>query len=187
MDTIGKDLNNALSVSNAEDGGLKIYTSIDLRLQKAVENALEKGLQSVERKAGYIHQTKEQYINKISNSGTDYLQGAVILMDNKTGGLLAVVGGRSINDSKFNRAINAKRPLGSIFKPFVYNTAFEKGLMPGSLISDQAIEKGEIKYSNISWTPKNHDNRSYGFQSADFGLYKSRNTMSVRGGKIASI
>ena len=105
MDTIGKDLNNALSVSNTEDGGLKIYTSIDLRLQKAVENALEKGLQSVERKAGYIHQTRDQYINKISNNGTDYLQGAVILMDNKTGGLLAVVGGRSINDSKFNRDI----------------------------------------------------------------------------------
>ena len=187
MDTIGKDLNNALSVSNAEDGGLKIYTSIDLRLQKAIENALEKGLQSVERKAGYIHQTREQYINKISKGSTGYLQGAVILMDNKTGGLLAIVGGRSMNDSKFNRAINAKRPLGSIFKPFVYNTAFEKGLMPGSLISDQAIEQGEIKHSNISWTPKNHDNRSYGFQSADFGLYKSRNTMSVRVGKIAGI
>ena len=108
-------------------------------------------------------------------------------MDNKTGAVLAIVGGRDIKDSEFNRALNAKRPLGSIFKPFVYTAAFNQGLMPGSLISDGPIKKNEIEGAQTNWMPRNHDMKSYGLQTVNFGLYKSRNTMSARIGNIAGI
>ena len=187
MDAIQRELNNALSESNTEDGGLEIHTSIDLRLQNTVEKILESGLQAVEKKPGYSHTTKTQYNSSKLKKAPDYLQGAVVIMDNKTGAVITIVGGRDINDSQFNRAINAKRPLGSIFKPFVYTAAFNQGLMPGSLIDDGPIKRNEIEDSEKNWMPRNHDMKSYGFQTASFGLYKSRNTMSARIGKIAGV
>lgn len=187
MDAIQRELNNALGESNAEDGGLKIHTSIDLLLQNKVEEILEHSLQAIEKRPGYRHPTKAQYNSIKPKKTPNYLQGAVVIMDNKTGAVLAVVGGRDIKDSEFNRAINAKRPLGSIFKPFVYTAAFNQGLMPGSLINDGPIKKNEIKESQKNWMPRNHDMKSNGLQTVNFGLYKSRNTMSARIGNIAGI
>ncbi|MCP4799642.1 MAG: hypothetical protein GY893_06785, partial [bacterium] len=87
----------------------------------------------------------------------------------------------------FNRATTAKRPIGSAFKPFVYTAAFNRGLMPGSLIDDGPLRKGEIKSIDVAWNPKNADRKSMGLQSASYGLIKSRNTMSVRVGNIAGM
>ena len=187
MDAIQRELNNALGESNTEDGGLKIHTSIDLLLQNKVEEILERSLQAIEKRPGYNHPTKAQYDSIKLKKTPDYIQGSVVIMDNKTGAVLAIVGGRDIKDSEFNRALNAKRPLGSIFKPFVYTAAFNQGLMPGSLISDGPIKKNEIEGAQTNWMPRNHDMKSYGLQTVNFGLYKSRNTMSARIGNIAGI
>ena len=187
LDAIRRDLNDALSESNAEDGGLKIYTSIDLRLQRVAERAIEEGLLSTEKWPGYKHQTKKQFELRGAKGTPNYLQGAAVLLNNETGAVLAIVGGRSIKHSLFNRATTAKRPIGSAFKPFVYTAAFNTGLMPGSLIDDGPLRQGEIKSSNADWNPKNADRKSMGLQSASYGLVKSRNTMSVRIGNIAGM
>ena len=108
-------------------------------------------------------------------------------MENRTGAILSVVGGRDANESSYNRATQGKgRPLGSQFKPFVYLAAFDKGLRPETSISDGPIEPGEIKGAG-TWRPHNSDNKFGGMEPASTGLIRSRNTMSVRVGNYAGI
>ena len=183
LDAVRRDLQQALSKSDAEDGGLAIHTSIDLRLQRAAEAALERSLASVERRAGYAHPTRAAF----KGGDPAYLQGAIVLLDNRTGATLATVGGRDIAHSQFNRAIRARRPVGSAFKPFVYAAAFDAGMMPGTLIDDGPLRSGEIAGAGAGWRPKNSDGRSLGRQPADIGLIKSRNTMAIRVGDRAGI
>lgn len=187
LDAVRRDLERALQGTGNEDGGLKIYTSIDLRLQRAAETALERSLLAAERRSDYQHQTKWAYQQGGGKGDPAYLQGAVVLLDNQTGGTLAMVGGRDIEHSQFNRATSANRPIGSAFKPFVYTTAFEEGMMPGTLVDDGPLHRGEIHSAGSDWHPKNADGRSLGMVGADLGLIKSRNTMSVRVGDHAGL
>ena len=184
LDAVRRDLERALSKSDVEDGGLAIYTSIDLRLQRDAQAALERGLSSVERRSGYSHPTRSAFSGK---GDPAYLQGAIVLLDNRDGGVLATVGGRDFKHSQFNRAISAKRPIGSAFKPFVYTAAFDAGTMPGTLIDDGPLRGGEIRGAGSGWRPANSDGRSLGAVPAALGLIKSRNTMSVRLGDRAGI
>ena len=61
----------------------------------------------------------------------EYLQGTVVVLDNATGGILALVGGRDFKHSEYDRALSARRPVGTAFKPLVYAAGFENGLFPG--------------------------------------------------------
>jgi penicillin-binding protein 1A len=187
LDAVRRDLENALSRSDAEDGGLSIHTSIDLRLQRAAEAALERGLAAVERRPGYAHGTRAGFEKSGCKGDPGYLQGAIVLLDNKTGGTLAVVGGRDIRHSQFNRAVTAERPIGSAFKPFVYTAAIARGMMPGSWVDDGPLRAGEITGAGENWRPKNSDGQSLGRIGAELGLIKSRNTASVRVGDRAGI
>jgi len=184
LDAVRRDLERALSKSDAEDGGLAVHTSIDLRLQRAAEAALERTLASVERRSGYAHPRRADF-----SGGGDpkYLQGAIVLLDNESGATLAIVGGRDIRHSQFNRATAARRPVGSAFKPFVYAAAFDAGMMPGTLIDDGPLRRGEIAGAGVGWDPQNSDRRSLGRQPVDIGLIRSRNTMAVRVGDLAGI
>src|SRR5438067_12788586 len=92
-----------------------------------------------------------------------YLEGAVVVIDNASGGISALVGGRDYSQSKFNRALPpANRHIGSSFKPFVYTLAFTNGLLPGAAISDGTIQPGEI-YGAGTWTPGHSDGYYGGF------------------------
>jgi penicillin-binding protein 1A len=107
------------------------------------------------------------------------------VIDNGSGGIRALVGGRDYGDSKFNRALApANRQVGSSFKPFVYALAFSHGLLPGGSIDDGPIQPGEIRGAG-NWSPGNSDNTYSGIQPASYGLIHSRNTMSVRIGDLA--
>ena len=107
-----------------------------------------------------------------------------MVIDNRSGGVRALVGGRDYGDSKFNRAIApANRQVGSAFKPFVYALAFSKGLLPGGVIDDGPIQPGEIPEAG-SWSPGNSDGTFEGIRPASYGLIHSRNTMSVRVGAL---
>ncbi len=72
------------------------------------------------------------------------MQGAVIALDNKTGGILALVGGRDFEHNEYNRALQARRPPGTAMLPFVYAAAFDKGLFPGSLVEDSALDNRTV-------------------------------------------
>ena len=116
----------------------------------------------------------------------NYIQGAVVVMNNATGALLCVVGGRDAEESQLNRAIQSRRQVGSLFKPFVYTCFFEQGYNANSPVSDNKIAYGEIKGAP-RWSPRNSDGTYRGTQNAAYGLILSRNTMSARVGNIAGL
>src|SRR2546421_4958200 len=116
-----------------------------------------------------------------------YLEGAVVVIDNASGGIRALVGGRDYSQSKFNRALApANRQIGSSFKPFVYTVAFTHGHLPGAAVSDGPIQPGEIQGAG-NWSPGNSDGTYGGVQPVSYGLIHSRNTMSVRVGEVAGL
>ena len=117
-------------------GGLRVYTTMDASLQHAAETLVEKGLSDIERRSGYKH-PKRGTAAAASDAGLpQYLQGALVAMDPGTGYVRAMVGGRDFNESRFNRATQAKRQSGSAFKPFVYAAALEAGYSPASVIDN---------------------------------------------------
>ena len=108
-----------------------------------------------------------------------------MFLDNNTGGVRAMVGGRDVKQSRFNRAMQARRQVGSLFKPFVYAAAFEAGLSPTAMIDDGPLRAGEIDRAPRRWHLRNADGTYGGMRPVSYGLVKSRNTMSVRVGNIA--
>lgn len=191
LDAVRRNLEKLLDEGEVEEGGLKIYTTIEPSLQTAAEESLEKQLSSVEKLKGYQHQTLAVY-QKLVDRGLavepEYLQGAVVLLENATGAIRAIVGGRDIRHSSYNRALLAKRTVGSGFKPLVYAAAVERsGLLPGMLVNDAEILPGEIRSAEGDFSPKNSDGGFTGMEPAWWGLAKSRNTMAVRVGEMAGV
>jgi penicillin-binding protein 1A len=189
IDAVRRDLEIILEKENIELGGLIITTTLDHLIQSKAEESVDQQLSKVEKHRGYPHQTraKWQAIPEGKKTPTAYIQGAAVVIENHTGAVLALVGGRSADESKFNRAIQAKRQIGSVFKPFVYLAAFDKGLRPETMISDGPIASGEIKGAPRGWHPKNSDGKYGESFPASYGLIRSRNTMSVRIGNYAGM
>lgn len=104
------------------------------------------------------------------------VEGAFMAVDVDTGQVLAMQGGFSFEKSRFNRATQAMRQTGSSFKPFLYASAFERGLNAASMFDD--VSK-TIRVGNESWTPKNASGRSYGRVSARVGIERSLNLLTL--------
>jgi len=189
MDAVRRELNRLLEEENIESGGLTVITTVDSTIQRAAELSLERKLASVEKLSGYRHQTRKQWQNLPDSrrGAPKYLQGACVVIENKTGAVIAVVGGRSAAESKYNRAIQAKRQIGSIFKPFVYLTAVNNGMMTQSWVKDSRIVPGEIKGAQRSWSPHNSDGKFGGYITMEDALVRSRNTASVRVGNFSGL
>ena len=190
MDAVQRDLNLLLTQDQIDDGGMSIYTTLDAAVQNATQDALETQLTKIEHQSNFHHPVKANYHppeNGEGDSAMPYLEGAVVVIDNASGGIRALVGGRDYAQSKFNRALApANRQVGSAFKPFVYTIAFTHGLLPGAAISDGPIRPGEIESAG-SWSPGNSDGTYGGTQPCSYGLIHSRNTMSVRVGQFAGL
>ena len=110
-------------------GGLKVYTTVDLDMQKAAEAEVVRAIAEIEKRQGSRRNAQD-----IDESNP--LQGALVAMDPHTGEVRAMVGGRAFDQSNFNRATQAKRQPGSAFKPFVYAAALEQGFSPATLITN---------------------------------------------------
>jgi penicillin-binding protein 1A len=189
MDAVQRDLNLFLTPDQIDNGGLFIYTTLDPIVQKAAADAIEKQLAKIEREPGFKHPLKSQYQAPVGgeDNAMPYLEGALVAIDNASGGIRALVGGRDYAQSKFNRALTpANRQIGSSFKPFVYTLAFTHGLLPGAAVSDGPIQPGEIQGAG-NWSPGNSDGRYGGIKPVSYGLIQSRNTMSVRVGEFAGL
>jgi penicillin-binding protein 1A len=189
MDAVQRDLNLLLTPDQIDNGGLFIYTTLDPTVQATATQALETQLGKIEHQSNFHHPTKASYRppDEGEDSSMPYLQGALVAIDNTSGGIRALVGGRDYAQSKFNRALApANRQVGSAFKPFVYTLAFTHGLLPGAAISDGPIEPGEIEGAG-NWAPGNSDGTYGGIQPVSYGLIHSRNTMSVRVGQFAGL
>src|SRR5213595_1332342 len=123
MDAVQRDLNLLLTQDQIDDGGLSIYTTLDPAVQNVAQEALETQLTKIEHQSNFHHPVKANYHppeNGEGDSAMPYLEGAVVVVDNTSGGIRALVGGRDYAQSKFNRALApTNRQVGSAFKPFV--------------------------------------------------------------------
>ncbi len=184
--------------------GYRIYTTLDATLQRTAENSIRTRLEEVERRAefGTNRQTYAQYQrlyrerNKRAENdplpGPSYLQGALIAMDNATGGVLALVGGRNFIHNQFNRALRSNRPAGTAFLPLVYAAAFEKGIFPGALFQDAVMDNRQVMIGGTTgvlgeWGPEREDNQFEGAISAHDALVKSKNAATVRLGMATGL
>src|SRR5437660_2513492 len=182
--------------------GFRIHTTIDVDLQTIGEDSLRSNLERVEQHPDYKHQTYADYaanFRKAKANGTmsdqptpEYLQGAVIGLDNETGDILVLVGGRDFEHNQYDRALQAKRPAGTAMLPFVYATAFEQGMYPGSLVEDSPLDNRAVMIGGMTgilgeWGPESADNRYEGAMTARQALAKSKNGATVRIGMDAGL
>jgi len=188
----------------ATSEGLKIFTTIDSALQKKAEESLRTELNAVEQRPDYPHQTLAQY-SRIFDAANkqpydaegrrinpEYLQGAVVMLDNRTGGILVMVGGRDFQHSELNRTRQVQLPPGTAFKPLVYAAAFEKGMFPGTTVEDAVMDNTKVMIGGTTgilgeWGPERADNRFEGTISARTALVKSKNAATVRLGMATGI
>ncbi len=173
------------------EGGLKVYTSLDLDLQREAERALEKQLSDLERRYKY-KTTRATWVppaTVVAIAGvtpklrggvqTPYLQGALVALDARTGYVRALVGGRDFKASAFNRAVQAKRQPGSAFKPFIYTAAIDNGFQPTDIIEDAPISlPGGAK--GAAWTPGNYDRKFSGPVTLRYALQRSINIPAIK-------
>jgi penicillin-binding protein 1A len=141
-------------------GGLRVYTTLDLTMQKAAEKALLTALPKL----------------KVDSNGLQQPQGAVLALHPATGAIKAMVGGRG--DDKFNRAVQAERQPGSAIKPILYAAALEAGHTPATMVEDEplTLKMGDGK----TWQPENYDRRYRGNVTLREGLEESINIVAVK-------
>ena len=160
-------LEAAIGPSLLYKGGLTIHTTLSHRLQQAAEQAVEMGLSRLQQRRP---SPKEQGASP---------QGALVAIDIRTGGILAMVGGRDFSQSAFNRATDARRQPGSAFKPVVYALAISRGFTQASLVLDAPVVfKGGG--DNKDWQPQNFSKRYQGEITLRQALTHSKNIPAVR-------
>lgn len=143
-------------------GGLQIYTTLDLNMQKTAERALESHLSDFD----------------IKHPTATVVQGALIALDPKNGHIKALVGGRNFEKSQFNRALQAKRQPGSAFKTFVFTAAIDNDYTPSTLIDDTPITL--MGGDNKEWSPGNYDQEFWGTTTLRRAFEFSRNVCAVK-------
>jgi 1A family penicillin-binding protein len=137
-------------------GGLRVYTTIDLEMQKAAEAAVTTSLEQLETQRARETRGRRAADRKSGDTEEDEpegppLQAALVSLDPKTGEVRALVGGRNFEESRFNRAVQARRQPGSAFKPFVFAAAIENGYSPASLIHGL---NQPLKTPEGAWVPE---------------------------------
>ncbi len=141
VDYVSDQLTEVYPAEDLASLGLSIYTTLDVQVQMASEAALENGLARLEK----------TYPKLQRKDTARMLQGIVVVIAPKTGHILAMVGGRDYGHSQFNRAVQARRQTGSLFKPFVALAALDK-FTPAARLSNAPKV---YKVDNKDWIPKN--------------------------------
>ncbi|MGV3517994.1 MAG: transglycosylase domain-containing protein [Luteitalea sp.] len=134
-EAVRRELVDRFGWLRVSEGGLKVFTTIAPELQQQAEAIVERRLAEIEKRRGYRH-TPRATIKIDEDVAPAYLQAAVVVLDPRTGAVRAQVGGRNFRESRFNRAVQARRQSGSAFKPIVYAAAIEQGQSPGSLVTN---------------------------------------------------
>jgi penicillin-binding protein 1A len=194
----------ALDINIYRDG-LKIYTTLDSRLQSIAEKVILEA----------IHKSQEKLNNRIINNQEEFellghltifdedsvkmmmrgeaqlfkdlrskllVQTAFVAINPKTGGIIAMIGGRPDYHDQYNRAVQARRQPGSVFKPFVYTTALENGYTVTQQLLNQPVVLNvqNTDGSWVKWKPQNYGGSTGGLTTLREGLRKSLNLISVR-------
>jgi penicillin-binding protein 1A len=157
---------------------LRIHTTLDLPLQRAAEQELERQLRAIEGGSFGPFAAPRYGTQGGDDEGTPYLQGIVIVLDADAGDVLAYVGGRDYDESTFDRAARARRQPGSAFKPFVYAAALASGYAASQHIADEPLRL-ELRGGEV-WEPRNFDGVFRGDVTLRESLAQSRNVPTVR-------
>jgi penicillin-binding protein 1B len=171
VDFVGQRLDEEQPGLAQRAGRLEVYTTLDLNLQRAAQDAVRTGLATVDA-------TLAKRRRRVRP------QAALVAIDPRTGEVLALVGGRSYNQSQFNRATSARRQPGSVFKPFVYLAAFDQAakaqridITPAMLLLDEPttwpLPEGD-------WSPSNYDDEYDGLITLRRALALSRNIATIK-------
>ena len=134
-------------------GGLRVYATIDMAMQVAADTAVAEGLKGLDERRAAVAKRRKQ----APPSDEAPLQAALVALDPVSGHVLAMIGGRSFDDSHFNRAVQARRQPGSAFKPFVYAAALEAGYTPATLIENLSAPVPTLQGA---WTPEDEHSNS---------------------------
>jgi penicillin-binding protein 1A len=141
-------------------GGFTIYTTLNLEMQQAAEEAVAWGMKQARARRYNVDQM------------------ALVALDARTGAIKAMVGGVDYSESQYNRAVQGGRQAGSAFKPYVYTAAMEQGYAPDSIVEDSPVsypgEPGKM------WTPRNYDGKFHGKVTFREALAKSYNVAAVK-------
>ena len=167
VDYIGQELQDKY---RAQTGAIDVYTTLDLHMQRLAQDVVRDGLARVDE--------------LLAKRRRQRAQAALIAVDPRTGEVLALVGGRTYNQSQYNRAIAAKRQPGSAFKPFVYLSAFEQAaadgrtdVTPATVVID---EPTSWEFNQQTWTPGNYDGVFEGPITLRRALALSRNIPTIK-------
>ena len=257
VEEIRRYLENKYGADQVHEGGLKVYTSLDVDLQKAANQAVLDGLAAYERRHGwkghvenvvadgvvldkyfhpdwddepevngYIHAlvtsagtgiatvkfgrylaalgqtdvawTGQKLANILKTGDVCYVkilalsangaarvsleqdsgaQGSLLAIDNATGGIKAMMGGRDFNESKFDRVTQSMRQVGSSFKPYVYTTVIDQGASPDDTILDEPVS---FETPSGPYTPHNYDEKFEGIITLRRALAQSRNIPALK-------
>ena len=200
LEKIDKDLG-----VNIYRDGLRIHTTIDPKIQKILENSFQENMSENQKVLNNEFINNPWRLKKVIE-GTDYrsdevleilknnetiprelrdkllVQGAMVAIDPSNGNILGMIGGRQeeeyIDLHGFNRATQAKRQPGSIFKPFIYMSALEEGFTPSTQLLNQPLVV--FIDDTTKWNPQNHDGSTGLLTTLREGLKKSLNLISVR-------
>ncbi|HOP94605.1 MAG: transglycosylase domain-containing protein [Dictyoglomaceae bacterium] len=157
FDYVLKELIKKFGESMVYEGGLRVYTTLDTKMQEIAEKSLQKII--TEYGATY----------KVS-------QGALLSIDPSNGYIKAWVGGLDYTKSQFERVTMALRQPGSAFKPFVYLTALQKGFSPQDLIEEKEIS---YTFNRKQWKPRNYDGKLHGTVTLQQALENSYNIATI--------
>jgi penicillin-binding protein 1B len=179
VDRVLQEMSRDYGIKDVKGRGLQIYTAIDLNAQDTAARTLEAGIEALERSSRRLRRASSP------------LQGAVIHVDVGTGEIRALIGGRNYDLNQFDRALNAKRQIGSLIKPFVYVTAFEpslagdKNVTPATLVSDSRFVL-KRRFAP-DWSPRNYEDTYHGTVTVREALEQSMNSASVRIGVAVGV
>ena len=165
IDYLTEQLNTLYQSEDLSSLGLSIFTTLDTQVQRAAEEALANGLARLENSNPQRQRTAPE----------EKLQGALVVMQPKTGHILALVGGRDYSISQFNRITHARRQPGSAFKPLVYLSAL-KQFTPTTLLSN---ERKSYTVNAKQWDPQNFEPVTEYTVSMQDALKKSYNLATV--------
>jgi penicillin-binding protein 1B len=178
LDALQRQLPDFYGSATLTTEGLQIYSTLDLRLQRAAARALDEELTRFEKA-----------YPKLAPQGESRLEGCVIALRPQTGEVLALVGGRDYAKSQFDRCTQARRPAGSVFKPFVYAAALEPGGAGPTATLAAWVDDTPLELPTPAgpWRPKNFDREHHGRVPIREALERSYNVATARLGQQVGI
>ncbi|UCC44345.1 MAG: PBP1A family penicillin-binding protein, partial [Candidatus Zixiibacteriota bacterium] len=187
-ETVRQHIYNTYGEDVLYSGGLKVFTTLDAGLQEIAEKALAKKVDSIRARIERTYSlSNPSYTTFLPDTVNEYgdsirvfkkVQGAFVALDNSNGDVLAMIGGRSFEETELNRSWQSPRQAGSVFKPFVYSACIDNGFRTTDIVDDNPLVL-DIPGAP-QWRPHNFDSKFMGPIPLRTALMKSRNLAAIK-------